>query len=298
MKHIFSLYILFVFGFIVILSFSAIAQIPNRGFDQWSYDQFSTFNPNGWQTDNTEIFVPPITRSTQSHSDSFAVRGGIGSYRNFPLLPDLHTGFSINRRPLFFTGYFQYFPDQGDSLIVYIQMFHQKGVAGTGTLAILDSAKSYTQFQVPIKYLTNDIPDSCFIGFQVHWGTPPWARIGPYVTYYLLDDLDFSDTSVVSDSSTVPDSESQLPGSYGLRQNYPNPFNPTTNIEFQIAQTSFVSLTVVDLLGRTIRPLVSEVLTPGVYKRVFIGASLSSGVYFYRLQTGHFVDVKKMILQK
>jgi Secretion system C-terminal sorting domain len=294
---------------ILLPSFSALAQIPNRGFEQWSYSQFSFPSPDGWQTDNPlPIFIAPITQSTQSHSDSFAVRGGTGLLYNFPLLPDLYTGFSINRRPLFFTGYFRYFPEASDSLLITIRMFHENTEVGAGTLPILDSAQSYTRFQVPVRYLTSETPDSCFIDFQVRVGGSSWPRIGGVSTYFLIDDVDFSDTSVVSDTSKPSNSASQTPVSYMLQQNYPNPFNSTTNIQFQIDQTSFVSLTIADLLGRQIRSLASEVLAPGVYRRVFDGSGLSSGVYFYRLeasgvyfyrlQTGHFGEAKKMILQK
>ncbi len=299
MKRVLSRYILLVFGFTFVVSFSGIAQIPNKGFEEWSYSQFSFPSPNGWKTDNPiSVFIAPITQTTESHSDSFAVRGGAGMVYNFPLVPDLYSGFSINRRPLFFIGYFQYFPDAGDSLLINIHMFHQNTEVGAGRLPILDSAQSYTQFQVPIKYLTSGLPDSCFIDFQLRLGEPYLTRTEGILSYFLLDDLDFSDTSVVSDTSNVSENQSQTPGSYILKQNYPNPFNPTTNIEFQIDQTGFVSLTIADLLGNQIKALVSEVLTPGNYKRVFDGTSLSSGVYFYRLQTDHFVDVKKMILQK
>jgi len=290
MKRTLSPIILFASISVLMFSFSTIAQIPNRGFENWSNDQFSNLSPNGWTTSNILFFVN-IDRSTQSHSDSFAVHGFIGtSSSRFPSLPDLRSGFPINYRPLVFTGYFQYFPDGGDSLLVSIHLFRQKTVVGLGLLAIKETTPSYEQFHVPITYLTSEIPDSCFIEFGLYWGTFPPS--GTLSTYYLIDDLDFSGVSIVSDN------EKAIPKIHTLQQNYPNPFNPTTKIEFQITQRSFVRLSIVDLLGKQMKSLVSEEMDPGTYIRIFDGASFSSGIYFYRLQAGAFNDVKKMMLQK
>jgi len=89
-----------------------------------------------------------------------------------------------------------------------------------------------------------------------------------------------------------------VPSSFKLYQNYPNPFNPTTNIEFRIVDFGFVSLKVYDVLGREIATLVNEEKRAGSYKVEFNGSNLSSGVYFYRLNSGSFVSTKKMLLIK
>ncbi len=91
-----------------------------------------------------------------------------------------------------------------------------------------------------------------------------------------------------------------LPSSFQLYQNYPNPFNPETNIKFEVPQTEFISLKVYDLLGNEIANLVNEVKSAGVYTAKFDGSSLSSGIYFYRLQTGesNVSLTKKLILIK
>lgn len=86
------------------------------------------------------------------------------------------------------------------------------------------------------------------------------------------------------------------PSQFELYQNYPNPFNPTTNIEYHISHSGFVSLTVYDVLGRRITTLVNEFQKPGNYKVQFNGTSLPSGVYFYRLKSGSFSKTKKMLL--
>jgi len=89
-----------------------------------------------------------------------------------------------------------------------------------------------------------------------------------------------------------------LPTEFNLAQNYPNPFNPSTEINYSIPQVSFVSIKVYDILGREIRTLVNEEKFVGYYEVNFDASSLSSGVYFYRLQAGKFSDSKKFILMK
>ncbi len=100
-------------------------------------------------------------------------------------------------------------------------------------------------------------------------------------------------TGVVS----VPQDDYELV-SYYLSQNYPNPFNPTTAINFQIPELSFVTLKVFDVLGNEIVTLVNEEKTAGSYEVKFKAANLPSAVYFYRLQTDSFVSSKKMLLLK
>ncbi|MBX7044019.1 MAG: T9SS type A sorting domain-containing protein [Ignavibacteria bacterium] len=85
---------------------------------------------------------------------------------------------------------------------------------------------------------------------------------------------------------------------YKLSQNYPNPFNPSTVINYTIPKTGLVTLKVFDISGREVANLVNEVKNAGTYDFKFYAGNLSSGVYFYRLQSGNFVETKKMFLVK
>ena len=89
-----------------------------------------------------------------------------------------------------------------------------------------------------------------------------------------------------------------VPSTYNLNQNYPNPFNPVTKINFDIPKQGFVSLKIYDILGRQVRTLVNEVKAPGSYSVDFNGSELSSGVYFYRMESNGYTDIKKMLLIK
>jgi len=89
-----------------------------------------------------------------------------------------------------------------------------------------------------------------------------------------------------------------IPDNFALSQNEPNPFNPVTIINYSIPVTNYVSLKVYDILGREIAVLVNGFIPAGNYKVEFDGSKLNSGVYFYRLESGNFVETKRMILLK
>ncbi len=85
---------------------------------------------------------------------------------------------------------------------------------------------------------------------------------------------------------------------FSLKQNYPNPFNPKTKIKYEIAKSGFVNLKVFDVLGREIKTLVNESQNVGTYEIDFDASHLNSGMYFYKLTTNNFSEMKKMILVK
>ena len=85
---------------------------------------------------------------------------------------------------------------------------------------------------------------------------------------------------------------------YNLCQNYPNPFNPTTNIEYNIPKSTYVNLEVYNILGKNVATLVDKFQQAGKKSVEFNASKLPSGVYFYRLQAGSFIETKKLILLK
>ena len=102
---------------------------------------------------------------------------------------------------------------------------------------------------------------------------------------------------LVSNTVSVED-ELPLPTEFRLEQNFPNPYNPSTTIQYVIKERSSVELVLFDVLGREVEVLVNEEQDAGFYKVNFNAGRLASGIYFYRLQAGSFVDTKKMILLK
>ena len=102
----------------------------------------------------------------------------------------------------------------------------------------------------------------------------------------------------LANASVSVKSEEQSPTKFALYNNYPNPFNPTTTIKYEIPKTVNVSLKIYDLLGREVRTLINQEQKPGFYEIPFGSSELSSGVYFYVLRAGNFMQTKKMILLK
>lgn len=89
-----------------------------------------------------------------------------------------------------------------------------------------------------------------------------------------------------------------LPVSYILKQNYPNPFNPSTQIDYELANDGYVSLTVFDMAGREVSKIVNKFQKVGKYTAIFDAENLSSGMYFYRLNVNGYTETKKMTLLK
>lgn len=92
--------------------------------------------------------------------------------------------------------------------------------------------------------------------------------------------------------------EGYLPKGIELYQNYPNPFNPTTNLGFRISNFGFVSMKVYDVLGNGVATIINEEKPVGEYEVKFDAGNLSSGIYYYQLKAGNFIETKKLVLVK
>lgn len=103
----------------------------------------------------------------------------------------------------------------------------------------------------------------------------------------------------VTDITSNQQTSGEIPSKFGLSQNYPNPFNPTTQIKYDIAKASYVSIKVYDMIGNEVATVVNGNLTPGTYAADFNASNLATGVYFYTLAVdGQNIDTRKMILVK
>jgi len=102
----------------------------------------------------------------------------------------------------------------------------------------------------------------------------------------------------IIDMLTINKDENEIINNYKLFQNYPNPFNPSTNIKFTAEKTGYIRLTVFDLLGREISVITEGMVKPGTYDFLFDAGDLPAGVYFYKLSSGNFSDIRKMIILK
>jgi len=121
------------------------------------------------------------------------------------------------------------------------------------------------------------------------------ATNGPSLAQQIFTRITISRDSLITGSKNL---SGEIPVKYNLYQNYPNPFNPNTNIKFEIPRSSLVKLIVYDILGKEIATLVNDKLNSGSYEVDWDALGYSSGVYFYRINAGEYVDVKKMLLIK
>ncbi len=127
--------------------------------------------------------------------------------------------------------------------------------------------------------------------------------VTPGTWAYRLEQLDLDGTAHFSDgvyvnvvTSVLP--EQALPSECALGQNFPNPFNPTTTILYAVPRHSNVKLTVYTMLGQQVAILVDGEMEAGYHQVQFDASGLASGVYYYRMQTGDFVQSKRLILLK
>lgn len=141
------------------------------------------------------------------------------------------------------------------------------------------------------------------IGFVTGFGTTTERRsysftdtkldVGSYI--YRLKQIDFDGTFKYTDEVTA---DVVAPKVYALEQNYPNPFNPATKIKYAVPVDGFVNLTIYNALGEKVTTLVQQIIKAGNYEVDFNASNFASGIYFYRMEAGSFVSVKKMMLLK
>ncbi len=165
--------------------------------------------------------------------------------------------------------------------------FAMKYVPGTGfcwlgTQNIYRTANNGSSWNLQLT-LTSTNNCYCLVMANINTG---WAgtQTGQIYKYHDIVGIDPNNTAV--------------PTSYMLQQNYPNPFNPTTNIRYSIPVASKVTITIYDALGNEVKTLVNEYKSIGNYVESFDASNLSSGIYFYTLRAGEYVQTKKMALIK
>ena len=115
------------------------------------------------------------------------------------------------------------------------------------------------------------------------WVDSSWVNVDRYIYSYIITD--------------IKESESKF-NTFNLSYNYPNPFNPSTNIKYSVPQSSNIVIKVFDILGNEIETLVNEEKPAGTYEITWYAEQLPSGVYFYQLKTGSFMETKKMVLMR
>ena len=128
-------------------------------------------------------------------------------------------------------------------------------------------------------------------------------------TVFVSDGIDTVDADnqfslSVNASDVLGIDEPLIPEVYALHQNYPNPFNPTTKIKYDLPENTHVTLVIYDIMGRQVQTLFNNLYQEAGYRYIVwngldqFGKPLASGMYFYRIQAGDFIKVRKMVLLK
>jgi hypothetical protein len=192
----------------------------------------------------------------------------------------------------------------GDSLIFYWQKRFSDGPYPPDSCIVRLSTTTAT----PNTAFTETLMRICVHCTPV--GTQIWYRVSIPLTAYIGQDVyiafqhkDVDGHGMGLDLVQVKNEDVGISNvsnsSFILNQNYPNPFNKSTLISFELKTNDFVKLTVLDVLGKEVATLVNQTLTAGVHNVTFNPTeNLTSGVYFYKLETSNFKDIKIMTLEK
>ena len=194
-----------------------------------------------------------------------------------------------------------------------------KGVLAKDSLGIFTSTNNGANWVLLKTLITTDVPQ---VGFNSNTNLTTASGSGEYLTpannewaskifsvplgtnkvkftaYSCYGNNLFIDDIYIMGGDGTQTQLNFIPERYSLEQNYPNPFNPVTKINFSIPKQSFVTLKIYDMLGREVAELVNKELIPNNYSIDFNASNLPSGVYFYKLETSEFTDVKRMMLIK
>ncbi|RJP63216.1 MAG: T9SS C-terminal target domain-containing protein [Ignavibacteriales bacterium] len=141
------------------------------------------------------------------------------------------------------------------------------------------------------------------IGFVAGFGTSTEKHSYSFIDrnikagnyYYRLKQIDLDGSAWYSQ---IVESGKNVPKEYSLSQNFPNPFNPETKFNYELPVSSKVNIRIFDALGREVANLVNEEKEAGTYEISFNGAGYASGIYFFRMQAGNYIQTRKMILMK
>jgi hypothetical protein len=277
---------------VVSLSF-AQNPIPNAGFENWTDEE-----PDDWITLDYLGFYDAVSRSEISHSGSSAVKGEVVNFENEGVPPYLASSaeyFSITEDFTRLTGYYQFLNNGEDAFWVVVEFFDEQDMfVALGSGEFGETFGGYTQFAVNMDYTSGSGQPAAqaIIWFSIVNSSESQIDTLTLGSYFLLDDLAFDNVSSISDEGIA---ESTL-RTYRLAQNYPNPFNPSTTINFSIPQSGRVNLSIFNSVGQEVETMIDREMTAGNHQITFNADNLPSGIYFYKLEAGNFLDVKKMVM--
>ncbi len=166
----------------------------------------------------------------------------------------------------------------------------------TGNVGVVSGGTTYQGLET-VRY-NSDGSNSWVAGVNQYAGIGKGLALGDDMSLYAVGMFYYSVIKYSQSTPTGIEQISEIPEKFNLEQNYPNPFNRSTTIKFTIPESGNTIVKVYKIAGSEVAILINEVKQPGTYEVDFNAADLSSGVYFYSLQTDNFREVKQMILLK
>jgi hypothetical protein len=250
---------------------TTLSDSAENGTGNWTF-------AGGWNTTTTQSYSP-----TRSFTDSPTGNYGERNTRSMTLTLPINTA---NQPVTVLSYYYMHNIEVLDN--AYIQVSSNNGTNWS-------SVKYYYGVQSTWKQEVLDITDLAGGSAQMKIRFILVSNWGAVADGFYVDNIKIQN---YQDVLTGVSNNGEIPAKYSLEQNYPNPFNPVTTIKYQIPKGGAVRLTVFDALGRTVSTLVNEIKQAGSYELSFDASGLASGVYFYKLETGDFTEIKKMMLIK
>jgi carboxypeptidase T len=240
---------------------------------------------NNWTTTGSwALTTTQYHSATQSFTDSPS--GNYTSNTDNPMT--LNFPLNVSATPVVFLSYWHRYYTEGNFDLCRVEVSSNNGTDWSEVVSYNGNMQNWT-------YQSFDITSYCNGSANVKIRFRLTSNGSQEYDGWYVDDIKI--TGYQSQSVGIGNWNT-TPNKYLLEQNYPNPFNPSTQINYSIAKEGVVRISIFDVLGREVKVLVNEVKSPGFYAVDFDGIKLSSGMYFYRMESGSFIDTKKMTLVK
>jgi carboxypeptidase T len=251
---------------------SVLLDSAENGFNNWS--------TNSTWAITTSQYHSPTHSFTDSPSGNYTNSTNNSMILNFPL--------NISSNPVVFLSFWnRYYTEEGSDYC-HVEVSSDNGTNWNEVTSYSGNMQTWT-------YQCFDMTSYCYGSQNVRLRFRLSSDNALNYDGWYVDDIKIS--GYQGPPSGIGNWNS-VPLKFELEQNYPNPFNPSTQINYSIAKAGLVRISIFDVLGREVETLVNEIKTQGFYSVEFDGANLSSGMYFYRMESGSFVDTKKMMLIK
>jgi hypothetical protein len=241
---------------------------------------FSNWTTNGSWAVTTSQYHSPNHSFTDSPSGNYGYSENNSMTLNFAL--------NTSTLPVVYLSFWhRYYTEVGHDFC-YVEVSSDNGTNWSQVTSYNGNMQTWT-------YQSFDVTSYCYSSENVRIRLRLTSDGSQVYDGWYVDDIKL--TGYQSQSTGIGNWNT-TPNKFSLEQNYPNPFNPTTQINYSVAKGGLVKISIYDILGREVNTLVNEVKTQGFYAVDFDGTNLSSGMYFYRMESGSFVDTKKMTLIK